>query len=197
MPRGKKTTTAVNKTEQTPKVDSVKVTENTTKATTAKTKVAPKPSLRRVPLDVLVPVASNCVSPLIYVSKRQNGYKVEWENYGDVDYMQVSELIAMRGSARKFFTNNWIVINDDEYTAEEVYNTIGVSKLYEDVVTPETIIALLNKPIPQIRSAMSKMSDGLKRTVYEYTVKLKNGGEFDSIKKFELIKDIAGYGDVE
>lgn len=162
-----------------------------------KKEVAKKVTPRKIPLDELVPVASNCMTPLIYVSTRQNGYKVEWENYGDVDYMAISELIAMRGSQRRFFTDNWIVVEDGEYTAEEVYERIGVTKLYEDVVTPETIRDLLNESVANINKRMSKMPDGLKQTVYNYAVKLKDEGEFDSIKKFELIKSIAGYSDEE
>lgn len=194
MPRAKKITVSET-VEQTPAkevVGETKVTEAAEKKTAKKVN-----TLRRVPLDTFVPVASNCASPLIYVSKRLNGYNVEWENFGDVDYMQVSELIAIRGSARKFFTNNWIVVLDDEYTAEEVYNTVGVSNLYKNVVTPDTIKQLLDKPVAQITTAMNKMSDGLKRTVYEYAVNLKDKGEFDSIKKFEAIKNIAGYGDMK
>lgn len=162
-----------------------------------KKEVVKKTTPRKVPLDELVPVVSNCTTPLIYVSTRQNGYKVEWENYGDVDYMTVSELIAMRGSQRRFFTDNWIIIEDGEYTADEVYARIGVTKLYEDVVTPETIKELLDDSLPNINIRMSKMSNGLKRTVYNYAMKLKDDGEFDSIKKLELIKSIAGYSDEE
>lgn len=191
MPRARKTQ-ATNTDAENVTISAKEVKKPVTKKTEPV-----KKTLRKVPLDELVPVASNCMTPLIYVSKRQNGYKVEWENFGDVDYMSVSELIAMRGSARRFFTDNWIVIQDGDYTAEEVYSRIGVTKLYEDVVTPETIKDLLSESVSVISKRMSKMSDGLKQTVYNYAVKLKDEGEFDSIKKFELIKNIAGYGGME
>lgn len=191
MPRARKT--QATNTE----VENVTISAKEVKKPVVKKTEPVKKTLRKVPLDELVPVASNCMTPLIYVSKRQNGYKVEWENFGDVDYMSVSELIAMRGSARRFFTDNWIVIQDGDYTAEEVYSRIGVTKLYEDVVTPETIKDLLSESVSVISKRMSKMSDGLKQTVYNYAVKLKDEGEFDSIKKFELIKNIAGYGGME
>lgn len=191
MPRARKTQATNTDAEN------VTISEKEVKKPVAKKTEPVKKTLRKVPLDELVPVASNCMTPLIYVSKRQNGYKVEWENFGDVDYMSVSELIAMRGSARRFFTDNWIVIQDGDYTAEEVYSRIGVTKLYEDVVTPETIKDLLSESVSVISKRMSKMSDGLKQTVYNYAVKLKDEGEFDSIKKFELIKNIAGYGGME
>lgn len=191
MPRARKTQATNTDAEN------VTISAKEVKKPVAKKTEPVKKTLRKVPLDELVPVASNCMTPLIYVSKRQNGYKVEWENFGDVDYMSVSELIAMRGSARRFFTDNWIVIQDGDYTAEEVYSRIGVTKLYEDVVTPETIKDLLSESVSVISKRMSKMSDGLKQTVYNYAVKLKDEGEFDSIKKFELIKNIAGYGGME
>lgn len=181
-------------------------------ATEEKVEVAPKPvkkppvkkkvnvpvkkTLRTVPRDAQVAVMSNCTNPLIYKSKRQVGYQVEWEEYGVVEYMEVSELIAMRSGSPRFFSDNWIVVLDDPeedgYTAEEVYKTIGVSKYYEHVVTPETISSLLAKEPETIKTIMEKMSNGLKKTVYNYAVQRRDSGQFDSITKFNAIKEASG-----
>ena len=139
---------------------------------------------------------SNCANPLIYKSKRQVGYQVEWEEYGVVEYMELSELVAMRSGSPRFFSDNWIVVLDDPeeggYTAEEVYKTIGVSKYYEHVVTPETISSLLAKEPETIKTIMEKMSRGLKKTVYNYAVQRRDSGQFDSITKFNAIKEASG-----
>ena len=75
---------------------------------------------------------------------------------------------------------------------EEVYKTIGVSKYYEHVVTPETISSLLAKEPETIKTIMEKMSRGLKKTVYNYAVQRRDSGQFDSITKFNAIKEASG-----
>lgn len=183
-------------------------TTNTATATTVKTasEVAKKPTvdkthknktLRKVPPTTLVPVMSNCHTPLIYNSRRQNGYVVEWDSYGVIEYMEVSELIAMRSSALRFYRDNWIVILDcddgeNPYTAEEIYNSIGVASFYKNAITPENIDKLLSKSSAAIEAAMEKLSMGARRTVYEYVCEKKESGEFDSIERFNVIQKMAG-----
>lgn len=183
-------------------------TTNTATATTVKTasEVAKKQTvdkthknktLRKVPPTTLVPVMSNCHTPLIYNSRRQNGYVVEWDSYGVIEYMEVSELIAMRSSALRFYRDNWIVILDcddgeNPYTAEEIYNSIGVASFYKNAITPENIDKLLSKSSTAIEAAMEKLSMGARRTVYEYVCEKKESGEFDSIERFNVIQKMAG-----
>ena len=188
MPRKKSTSTVTTATTET-------VSEAVKKPPVDKT--PKKKVLRKVPPTTLVPVMSNCHTPLIYNSRRQNGYVVEWDSYGVVEYMEVSELIAMRSSALRFYRDNWIVILDcddgeNPYTAEEIYNSIGVASFYKNAITPENIDKLLSKSSAAIEAAMEKLSMGARRTVYEYVCEKKESGEFDSIERFNVIQKMAG-----
>jgi hypothetical protein len=188
MPRKKSTSTVTTATTET-------VSETVKKPPVDKT--PKKKVLRKVPPTTLVPVMSNCHTPLIYNSRRQNGYVVEWDSYGVVEYMEVSELIAMRSSALRFYRDNWIVILDcddgeNPYTAEEIYNSIGVASFYKNAITPENIDKLLSKSSAAIEAAMEKLSMGARRTVYEYVCEKKESGEFDSIERFNVIQKMAG-----
>lgn len=188
MPRKKSTNTVTTATTET-------VSETVKKPPVDKT--PKKKVLRKVPPTTLVPVMSNCHTPLIYNSRRQNGYVVEWDSYGVVEYMEVSELIAMRSSALRFYRDNWIVILDcddgeNPYTAEEIYNSIGVASFYKNAITPENIDKLLSKSSAAIEAAMEKLSMGARRTVYEYVCEKKESCEFDSIERFNVIQKMAG-----
>jgi len=188
MPRKKSTSTVTTATTET-------VSDTVKKPPVDKT--PKKKVLRKVPPTTLVPVMSNCHTPLIYNSRRQNGYVVEWDSYGVVEYMEVSELIAMRSSALRFYRDNWIVILDcddgeNPYTAEEIYNSIGVASFYKNAITPENIDKLLSKSSAAIEAAMEKLSMGARRTVYEYVCEKKESGEFDSIERFNVIQKMAG-----
>ena len=55
-----------------------------------------------------------------------------WDAYNSVEYVELAELVAMRNSARRFYEDNWIVLEDtDEYTAIQLYEFLKVSKYYD------------------------------------------------------------------
>lgn len=144
---------------------------------------------RKVPLDTLIGVTNNVTNTLIYASKRMTGYSVEWEHYGETQYMELAELNSMRSTDPRFFKDNWVIIEDtDEYTADEIYSTLGVAAYYKHYVTPATIDNLFDKTASEIELEVSQFSKGMQETVYERAKALMAAGKFDSIQKFDAIK---------
>ena len=60
----------------------------------------------------MVECRSGCAGNLIYKSKLNPGYVVEWDDFGDVQEMEYRELVSMRGNQRRFFDEKWILIDD-------------------------------------------------------------------------------------
>lgn len=144
---------------------------------------------RKVPLETVIGVTNNVTNTLIYASKRMTGYSVEWEHYGETQYMELSELNAMRSTDPRFFKDNWVILEDtDEYTADEIYTTLGVANYYKHYVTPTTIDNLFDKTASEIELEVSQFSKGMQETVYERAKALMAAGKFDSIQKFDAIK---------
>lgn len=144
---------------------------------------------RKVPLDTMIGVTNNVSNTLIYVSKHMVGYSVEWERYGETQYMELSELNAMRSTDPRFFRDNWVILEDtDEYTADEIYSTLGVANYYKHYVTPTTIDELFDKTAPEIESEVAQFSKGMQKTVYARAKALMAAGKFDSIQKLDAIK---------
>lgn len=152
---------------------------------------------RKVPLDTMILVVNNCPNELIYVSKHIAGMVIEWSEYGETQYLELSELNYMRSTDPKFFSNNWIVIEEsDGYSPEEIYRTIGVDRYYKNAVTPLAIDNLLEKSAAEIKQQMDKYTLQTKKAVYERAVALMNAGRFDSISKLNVIKEEACIVDV-
>ena len=93
----------------------------TKKAATKETAVNKTPTIKeepvrrkQIPLDTMVACTNLFPGTLIYISRKQNGYEITWENQGDVDYLELGELVSMRNSQRAFFEKNWIGIDDDD-----------------------------------------------------------------------------------
>lgn len=120
----------------------------------------------KIPLDTIVPVTSNVHGKLIYISKKLNGYLLEWDDYGSVEYMELSELVSLRNSDRRFFEDNWIVLGDTEnYSAFHFYDFLKVTKYYKNVFTPDTIDGLFEKSPEDIIKYVSPLSNGMKDTI--------------------------------
>ena len=123
-------------------------------------------TLKRIPLDTIVPVVCNTLGGAIYISKKTMGYTVEWEDMGSIEYMELGELASMRNTDRRFFEDNWIVLDDtDEYTAMQLYDFLRVSKYYKSIFTPETIDELFTYSKDKIVKTIATLSKGMKETI--------------------------------
>lgn len=120
----------------------------------------------RIPLDTIVPVICNTVGGAIYTSKKIMGYQIEWDDIGSVEYMELGELASMRNTDRRFFEDNWIVLEDtEEYTAMQLYDFLKVSKYYKNVFTPENIDEIFAYSKDKIIKTIPTLSKGLKETI--------------------------------
>lgn len=152
---------------------------------------------RRISNDFLITVVSNKPNPMHYNCIRTFGEELDWSEYGDTQEMTFEELRAMKGRYPRYFNENWIVIDDSgDYTAKEIYAALGVADKYENSISPDSIMDLLNYSNVKLAEELEKLSDPVKRTVYDIAKQKKEVGQFDSISKFEIIKNIAGMSDV-
>lgn len=146
-------------------------------------------SSAKIPLDTIVPVVCNVVGGAIYESQKIKGYTVYWDAFGSVEYMELSELVSMRNTSRRFFEDNWIVLGDtDEYTAIQLYEFLKVSKLYENVFTPENIDSIFDLDANSIIKTISTLSKGMKSTIATRAKEKIDAKELDSNKKIEALE---------
>lgn len=143
----------------------------------------------RIPLDTIVPVTSNIKGNLIYVSKKMAGYAINWDDFGATEYIELSELVSMRNSDRRFFEDNWIICEDtDEYSAMQIYDFLKVGKYYKNVFTPENIDTIFEKEPSQIIRTISTLSKGMKETIAVRAKEKIDAKELDSNSKIEALE---------
>lgn len=179
-------------------------TKNTTqkeiKQTTAKEKQVKKTSVRRIPLDLELPCVSNVKGRLVYISKRMGGLNADWDEFGDIQYLDIRELMLMRNTQKRFFDDNWIVIKDSddgEYTADEVYKFLRVNDKYGDFYDADNIETFFDLSPSQMKEKIARVSTGIKELLTITALDKFERGEIDSIKKKQAIKDALGIKDEE
>lgn len=150
-------------------------------------KLTPK---TKIPLDTVVPCKSNVNGMLVYVSKRFNGYSYGWSEFGVIEYVEISELIAMRNSDKAFYINNWILFEDaEEYSAEEIYDFLGVSQYYSDFVKGENLEDLFVKTPDEIKAIIKPLSKGVKENIATKAKMKIDSGEFDSRNRIKALEE--------
>lgn len=175
-------------------------TTKNTKAKTVETKgqdvknaSQPKTSRKndiRIPLDVEVPCLCNVKGGLIYVSSRAGGMNAEWSEFGEMQYLDVRELLLMRNTQKRFFNDNWISLkdtDDGEYTAEDIYKFLRVDDKYGDFYDADNIESFFDLTESQMADKVSKMSRGMKDLVSVMALDKIENDEIDSVKKRRAI----------
>lgn len=152
-----------------------------------------KKSKVKIPLDLDVACRSAVRGTLSYLSKRQNGYQVVWNDFGDEQFIEFQELVSMRNTDLRFFKDNWIVIEDsDEYTAEEIMDALKVSQYYKVKIDIDNFDSIFNESPDTIKQIVSKMSKGLKETVGMRAKQLYYHGKLDSVSKIKALEESLG-----
>lgn len=148
----KKTTRKIAKPkkESVEKIEDVKVEQS-----------APKEIKRKKSIDLNMLVACRNVhdGEVIYVSKK-TGLQTLWSAYGDIEHLDVGELITMKASQPRFMDEPWIVVDD-----EEVAEYLGLNKLYEKLVDVDDLDSFFEKPVDEMENILNKLPKGIKDSI--------------------------------
>lgn len=153
-----------------------------------------KPEKIKIDADYMIPVKSN-VGGVLYYKSKKTGYEETWDETGIVIEMEYGELVSMRNSQKKFFTNNWIVIEDtDEYTAEQIYKALNVDKYYTSDGAYETIDDIFEFSAKKIEEVVPTLSKAVKETIITkaYTMLAEEDERLDSKAKVKALEKALG-----
>lgn len=124
---------------------------------------------------------------LIYKSTRNLGYEVEWNEFGEEQQIDFGELLSMRGSQRRFFEENWILIDDPE-----VIKKLGVERYYKNVPSVEDFDDIFSLSPDKLKERISEMSDGMKDSIRIRAKELIKDGVIDSRATIKAISEAVG-----
>lgn len=117
---------------------------------------------------------------LVYKSKRQMGYTVIWENTNDINYMELGEFINLKNSDRRFITEPWIRIMEDDEV--EILKYANVYQYFKEMIEVKDIEDLFKLDFDRFTHKFKKLPDGYKNSVLEYAARMIKNGELDSIR---------------
>lgn len=139
----------------------------------------------------IVTVRNGFQGPLIYVSKK-TGETFKWEDFGDEQDMELSELKNARNSNKRFFINNWFMFDEPW-----VIDYLGMKQYYKNAVSVDSFDDIFNNTPDRVAKIISDLSAGQKESVAYRARQLIAEGEIDSIKTISVLEEHLGIKLVE
>lgn len=132
--------------------------------------------------NTIVTVKNGFQGKLVYISKK-TGEKFVWENFGDEQDMEISELKSAKNSSKNYFINNWFLIDDSE-----VIDYLGVGMYYKNALSFNTFDNLFSKSIAEINKIIPNLSKGQKKSVIYRAKQLIDDGKIDSLNTIRALE---------
>ena len=139
--------------------------------------------------DDMIQCRSNTVGLLLY-----NGHKsklpYQFSNIGDVSYIAYEDILAAFMVNSQYIFKPLFIIEDEDVLADPRF--AQVKRLYESLYDAGDIEQILNMSPTQFRNVLMNAPVGLKNVVRDKVGGMITSGEFDSIKKIEIIDSLCG-----
>ena len=191
---------AENKVNEEVKEEVKKPTTKRGKKTQPKKKS--KAELRKILKDAEAVVINNFGVKVKY--EDNNGFELELLSYGDSEIVEVEELRKMHVRKKSFFNNYWILItevicDDESVTLEDVYEYIGISKLYKEFANPDNEFftdLLLDTSLDEFEKVLDNMNKELIFQLFLRATELYQRKELNDFFKIRAIENKVGRPDV-
>jgi hypothetical protein len=167
------------------KVDSL-MKEEEMKEKDLKVRTKEKNIKRKEMLDkqMLVPVMNVTNGRLIYRS-RKTGSEFRFERYGDIEYMELYELLTMRASHRRFLDEPFIIVLE-----EEVADFLGLTNNYKKLTHATEIDGIFEFPLEQFEDVIESIPKGLAHLVVSKAKEKIETKELDSVQMVQAIEKV-------
>lgn len=131
----------------------------------------------------IVTVRNGFQGMLVYKS-RKTGERFIWEEFGDEQDMELSELKNARNSSKAFFEKNWFMFDEPW-----IVDYLGVSKFYKHAVSIDDFDKLFESDPEELKKTISEMSNGQKRSLAYRAKRLISEGAIDSRKVVAALEE--------
>ncbi|MCM1315247.1 MAG: hypothetical protein NC244_07770 [Alistipes senegalensis] len=137
---------------------------------------------KAIPMDALVMVKSAIYGKLIYISKRIQGYKEVWSEFGEEIPMEMAELYSMKNTDRKFFTENWIEVDPI------VLRDLQMERYYTKSIPIDSFNSLFELSATELETKIDNMKEHIRNAFVLEAMKRIEEGTLSDLKIISLIE---------
>lgn len=146
-----------------------------------------------VNLDELIPVYNGFHGVLVYASKK-TGEIYQWDNFGDIQDMELKELKTAKSASKDFFINNWFMFDEEH---QWVIDYLGVGQFYKNAISLDGFDDILTLSPDEIKKTVTELSEGQKDSLVYMVKNMVANDEIDSLKTLSALEESLGVTLVE
>lgn len=128
----------------------------------------------------------NGTNSLLVYSNPRTQETTRWEGFGSEELLEVQDLISMKNTQPKFFSEHWLLIDK---IPEPVVEYLGLQRFYKDALSYSDFETIYTLPPAEIKAKLAKVSKGTKEAVIWKTRRKMQAGELDSLKTIAAIEE--------
>lgn len=163
-------------------VENEQISEKAQTIAEPKSEKKPYKVKKNLDLNMFVTVKNGFNGTLVYKSKK-TGERFVWDEFGDEQDMELSELKSAKNSCKSFFVNNWFLFDDPE-----IIDWLGLTQYYKHALNVDSFDKLFDKAPEEIEKVICELSDGQKKSVIFRAKQLITDGTIDSIKVINALE---------
>ena len=167
-----------------------------TKKATRKPKKKTKAQIRKILKEAECLIVNNNGAQ-VYYRDNHTGDEFELFAYGDTDIVEVETLRKMHSKHKDYFEKYWILIvdvfcDDDSIEVEDVYDYIGIAKLYQNIESPNQDFfdeVLLEKNFKDFKKMVDAMNKKVLTQLFNRAAMLYQERRFSDTYKIGYLED--------
>src|SRR5690606_947191 len=112
----------------------------------------------------------------------------KFTSFGQMENLPYGELVAIQNRYPSYFTDGLLIVLD-----KAVQSEFGLSNMYENILTPDNIDTIFERPIDDLEIFVKNLPPGMKHTFVNKTQELYAENKLDSVKVIQLIEKQFGF----
>ncbi|MER2007482.1 MAG: hypothetical protein ABS939_08510 [Psychrobacillus sp.] len=128
-------------------------------------------------------VMNGLTGALYYKSERTNS-AWEFEDFGQQDVMEYSELKIMRNRYPRYFKEGWLIVLDPEVQKE-----FGLTEMYNHIITPDNADDVFSMNVEELEKFIDALPDGMKSSFVNMAQERVEDRRLDSKTIIDMIEN--------
>lgn len=131
---------------------------------------------------------------VLYYKNPRSGEKFIWQHIGDIQFLSMSDLRAMKAQNVGYFKNQWLVImgvSDDsnsKATPADIYKALAIDVYYKNFIDPNTFSNVCSWNNDEIVEKISMLSEEARKNLIVALNGFIEDGTLDSRKKIKAFE---------
>lgn len=195
MATTRKTTSTRKKTTAKTATNSELNSAPVVKNSVVKEESTPVQKKKSIPQDEMITVRNNTRGGLNFSSQVAGAIPYYWSEQDDIQIMTFKDLSFIRATAPRFFTENWVVVEDTEdglFTRDDIYEALRVQKYYDICYDSSNIFGFFDLSAKEMASQLAKVSRGEKELIISTAQDLYKSGDLFDVRKIRTIEKALG-----